>query len=163
MGPRTDEFKKVKAELEERLDEAHDELRQGLWQRRAKAIAIVIGALATAVTAVTAHFRPETVAENTAGAAAVEIRKLQEAVEAQDKALRQSRRTCRSEIDNVRAMMLTHLLAAQGGKADKAEVKRSIGDVIKQLGETEKDSKPAVDLEPPSQLERLSKGKGAKR
>lgn len=175
MGAKTDEFEKVKEEL----DEAHDELRQGAWQRKAKAIAIVITALTALATAVLAHFRPETVAEQTAGAAAVQLRQLHVAVKQQDKALGAAQAVCqrvaaegaakaKAEADSARTLLLGFLLA---NKAPRGDAGDALAKVVKQLGEnkTAAGLKPLLkappapvqrklNLAPPDRLEQLSKG-----
>lgn len=169
MGTRTDEYEKVKDEL----DDAQDELRQGRWQRRAKAAAIVIAALGTVTTAILAHFRPETIAQETAGAAAAEIRKLQTAIRDQNKSIQEAQTMCRrtgaesaakskAEADSVRTLVLGYLIASQGRKS--SNLRASLSAVVKQLGAKHVKAvqpllKPKkVQLTPPSRLEQLSKG-----
>lgn len=149
MGPRTDEFNKVRAEKEElaeELDEAQDELRQGVWQRRAKAIAIVIGAVATAATAVLAHFQPETVAKETAGVTATALQRLQDDQETALKtvqarceaAAEQAAAKTKAEADSVRTLLLGYLLA-QRRAGSSTEVAAALGKVAKQLGKSKVD------------------------
>jgi hypothetical protein len=184
MGPNTDELKAVKAELDEAEHEL-DEARQTVWIQRAKAAAIVLGALATLATAILAHFRPEEVAEQTAGAAAKQLRQIQAAMQAQDKAVEAAQEACqraaaegaakaRAEADSVRTMLLGYLLARQGRVS--GEVKTELAKVVKQLGKHKmatglkplirRAARPAnmdmvkqkIRLIPPKRLEQLSKG-----
>ena len=173
MQVKTDEFEKVK----EDLDEAQDELRQGAWQRKAKAIAIVITAVTALVTAVLAHFRPETVAEETAGAAAAQLRQLQASISQQDKNIQASQEACqriaaagaakaKAEADSARTMLLGYLLANK--QAGRGQVGEALAQVVKQLGDhkaaaaLKPDPPPEVQkrvkLAPPARLEQLSKG-----
>ena len=175
LGPRTGEFEAVKEEL----DEARDELRQGLWQRRAKAIAIVIAALGTLATAILAHFQPETVAQETAGATAAEITTLQAAIKEQDRAVRASQAACmaaqertvasaKAEADSVRTLLLGYLLASQRVASGDKRLKAALGQVVSQISnpalrtfapqtKTPKVRK-APTFSPPSRLQQLSKG-----
>lgn len=184
MGVKTDEFEATKAELLEteiELKETENELKvaqKSVWIQRAKAIAIVIGALATLVTAILAHFQPEEVAEKTAGAAAVSIRQLQAAVRQQDIALQGALKRCqevaasgvaetKAEADSVRQLLLGYLLGGRGRKGrGPAELRKSLGAVVKQMGGIKRRfSRPSgrvmvqqrVKLAPPVRLENLSK------
>lgn len=177
MEIRTDEYNKVKADieqLEDQLDDAQDELRQGVWQRRAKAIAIVITAVAGLVTAILAHFRPETVAEHTAGVTAKALTDLEAN---QTKALQGVQAACqrvaqdaadkaKAEADSVRTLVLGYLLA-QRGKGPRAAA-AALDKAVKQLGSNSKGLEPLIKTRPPpkpdkietqlKQLRQISKG-----
>jgi len=179
-------------ELRAELDATEQELadaRRGVWIQRAKAVAIVIGASATLITAILAHFRPETIAEETAGAAAASIRQLQAAIKSQAGSLAATRESCerisaagaakaKAEADTVRNLVLGFLLARRGSESrPQADLRKSLGDVVEQLGDAKAKIKPLLDvggaadqaqkprnwkLSAPLKLERLSKGKELK-
>lgn len=158
MGKTTDEVERV----------------EGKWVRRAKAWSIAAGGLATLIVALAAHLKPETVARETAGAAASAIRRVQRELERIDKAMlaaqdsckRESRRgaaRARAEADSARTLLLGYLLAQRGTPQRKIE--EAISGVVKQLGSDKaKALQPLVrrapprKLDPPVKLEQLSKG-----
>jgi hypothetical protein len=154
----------------------------GVWIRRAKAWSISAGGVATIVVALAALFRPETVARETAGAAAAEISKLQAEIARLDKALRGSQRRCersvrrgvaqaRSEADNVRTMLLGWLLGQRRHRAPTRQLNEALSSVVKQLGAKAKGLGP-LGQQPdrpsapfpqsaqrkPTKLEQISKG-----
>jgi hypothetical protein len=165
----------------ETLEVAIPKISDGVWIRRAKAWSIAAGGTATIVVALAALFRPETVARETAGAAAAEISKLQDEVSQLERRMRGSVRRCeravhrgvaqaRSEADNVRTMLLGWLLGQRGSTAPTRQLNQALTSVVKQLGAKAKGLEPLVqqanapapiphvDKRKPTKLEQLSKG-----
>ena len=141
----------------------------GHWIRRAKAWSVAAGGLATLVVALSAHLKPETVARETAGAAATEVRRLDKALEATQNACKRTARQAvaraRAESDSARTLLLGYLLA-QRGAPERRQIGDAISGVVKQLGASKVQnlkpliSPPAPIKKPnsPTKLEKLSKG-----
>jgi len=143
----------------------------GVWVRRAKAWSIAAGGTATIVVALAALFRPETVARETAGAAAAEIDKLRAAHKvserACERAVRRGVSQARAEADSVRTMLLGWLLGQRkSGASPDRQLGEALTTVVKQLGDKAKGleplisapAPPQVKTTQPSKLEQLSKG-----
>lgn len=139
---------------------------------KAKAISLVLGGVATLAAAVGAHFRPETKARETAGAAAAAVRELRSEVR---KRLRHAENaataagvTCRSEADSVRTLVLGWLLASRdrssGSARTDGQVAKNLGEVVKQLGKAKAATlEPLIRAAPAKpkavhRLEQISKG-----
>ena len=121
---------------------------------RLKKIGIVLGGALTALTAGSAHFQPETLAERTAGATSEALEALAEDLEATELHCEQvaaaGAAEARAEADAVRTLVLGYLLAqGRGGKASPKRVQETLEEVMEDLGE----HKAATELVPliPSQ------------
>lgn len=115
---------------------------------------LFLGGVLTAVTAAGAHFRPETLAERTAGATSEALEALADDLEATELHCEQvaaaGAAEARAEADAVRTLVLGYLLAqGQGGKATPRRVQETLEEVMEDLGE----HKAATELAPlmPSQ------------
>jgi hypothetical protein len=116
-------------------------------KQRVRQWSLLVGTAATILTAVSAHFQPETVAKETAGAAAEAIQEVQSKY---DRDLGAAVATCqktaaegviqaKAEADAVRELVLGYMLGLQqrgGVQVGGADMRKALDRVVDQLGET---------------------------